>query len=118
MKTTLIWGLAILNALLCAALLNRVSAPNAAMAQNRPAEPRPEAARPARPGDYLMIPGEVTGGSTSVVYVLDTTNGLLGAMAYDDTVKQLQSMPGRIDLTQVFSQATPRQGAEEKKKRY
>jgi hypothetical protein len=66
--------------------------PNAAFAQNR------------RPGDYLMIPGEVTGGSTSVVYVIDTTNGWLGAMAYDDTVRRLETMPGKIDLATVFTQ--------------
>ena len=117
MKSTVIWSLVILNGLLFAALLGRIQSPNAAMAQNRAPEPRVEAGRPARPGDYIMIPGDVTGGSTSVVYVVDTTNGLLGAMAYDDTIKQLQSMPGRIDLQQVFSQATPRQGADEKKKR-
>ncbi|HRK30016.1 MAG TPA: hypothetical protein PLD59_02980 [Tepidisphaeraceae bacterium] len=117
MKSTVIWGLIVINGLLAFALLSRVAAPNTALAQNRPAEPRPEANRPARPGDYVMIPGEVTGGSTSVVYVIDTTNGLLGAIAYDDSVKQLQSMPGRIDLQQVFTQATPRQGADGKKQR-
>ncbi|GEM_PF-845817 len=126
MKSTVVWILIVLNALLFAALLSRVATPNAAFAQprqgdNRPGDNRPDNTRPSRPGDYLMIPGEVTGGSTSVVYVLDTTNGLLGALAYDDSIKQLQSMPGRIDLQQVFSQAAPRvvdDNDKKEKKRY
>lgn len=97
MKSTAVWGLVILNVLLLAALIGRVAVPNAAFAQQRPA------AGAARPGDYLMIPGEVTGGSTSVVYVVDTTNAILGALAYDDATRQLQSMPNRIDLSQVFN---------------
>lgn len=109
MKSTAIWGLVILNVLLLAALIGGVATPNAAFAQQRPA------ANGGRPGDYLMIPGEVTGGSTSVVYVIDTTNAVLGALAYDDSTKQLQSMPGKIDLSQVFTtEVIPTERSEKK----
>lgn len=102
MKSTAIWVLVVLNVALLAIWVGRAVQPNAAFAQPRPGDP---AGRPQRPGDYIMVPGEVTGGSSSVIYVVDTTNGLLGALAYDDSVKRLDSMPGRIDLGQVFAAA-------------
>src|SRR5438552_2169352 len=54
-----------------------------------------------RPADYIMIPGEVNGGSSAVVYMIDTSNGLLGAMTYDDSNRALNTMPP-IDLSRVF----------------
>lgn len=96
MKSSAIWVLVVINVLLLAAFVGRVATPNTAFGQARPA--------PQRPGDFLMIPGEVTGGSTAVVYILDTTNSMLGALAYDDSQRQLQTMPNRIDLSQVFTQ--------------
>lgn len=110
MKHTAIVALVAVNAFLLAGLVNRatVNAPGGgpslagvAYAQNQ----NPAQNRTPRPGDYLMIPGEVTGGSSSVVYVIDTTNGWLGAFAYDDAVKRVEAMPNRIDLAQIFSQA-------------
>ncbi|MCS7032363.1 MAG: hypothetical protein NZ561_00025 [Phycisphaerae bacterium] len=101
MRSTLVWVLVLINLLLLAGLIGRVSRPNAALAQNRPA--------PARPGDYLMIPGEVTGMPAAVVYMIDITNGQLGAMVYNDTMKRLEAMPGKIDLAAVFSEAAPAQ---------
>jgi len=109
MKHTSIWALVVLNVLLLAALVGRVSSSNAAHAQAQ--------ARQQRPGDYLMIPGEVSGGSSAVVYVIDTTNGWLGALAYDDAIKRMQAMPGKIDLAQVFQQANANPPRTEKPRR-
>src|SRR4051812_32233378 len=85
------WTLIALNLLLVITLIARTTpgGENSAVAQVR------------RPADYIMIPGEVNGGSTAVVYILDTTNGMLGAMAYDDSQRQLNSMPP-LDLARVF----------------
>jgi hypothetical protein len=96
MKSTILWALIILNAALLAAFYERISKPNIASAQ--------PAARSQRPGDYLMIPGEVQGGNSGVVYVVDTTNGTLGAMTYDDSKGKIEVMPP-IDLNQAFSGA-------------
>jgi hypothetical protein len=54
-----------------------------------------------RPADYIMIPGEIQSGSQAVVYIVDTTNGQLGAMAYDDAQHRLDTM-SPIDLGRVF----------------
>lgn len=103
MKTTLIWSLAVLNVLLLASFVSTVTggdvtAENAVMAQAQPGAVR------ARPGEYIMIPGDVTGGSSAVVYMIDTVNRKLGAMAYDDAQKQLQVM-APIALDRVFDAA-------------
>src|SRR5689334_21867905 len=63
MKSTILWALVVLNVLLLGAILARFTRDNAAMAQNNP--PGNTAAR--RPGDYLMIPGEVPGAHTALV---------------------------------------------------
>jgi hypothetical protein len=63
----------------------------------------PNAGRPRMPGDMVMIPGEVTGGVSGVVYIVDTTNAYLSAMTFDDSRNQLSAMP-RIDLARVFEQ--------------
>jgi hypothetical protein len=67
---------------------------NAALAQ----------AQPRRPGDYLMIPGEITGGSAGIVYIVDMTNAKLSAMTYDENNHRLVSMRS-VDLSQVFQRA-------------
>ena len=95
MKRRLLWALVALNVLLAVTLAARLTGDNAAIAQ------APGGAH--RPSDYIMIPGEVTGGASAVVYIIDTSNGLLGAMTYDDSVKQLNTMPP-IDLARVFEQ--------------
>ena len=92
MRRRLFWTLIALNLLLAITLIARITpggGESTAVAQVR------------RPSDYIMIPGEVSGGSTAVVYILDTTNGLLGAMAYDDSQKILNTMPP-LDLARVF----------------
>jgi len=84
MKSTMLWSLVVVNAVLLAALLGRAMRDNAALAQQPPVN--------RRPGDYILIPGEVTGGSSSVVYILDTTNGLLGGMSYNDSTHRIETM--------------------------
>jgi hypothetical protein len=89
MKRRILWTLIALNALLVVTLAARLTGENTAVAQVK------------RPSDYIMIPGEVTGGSSAVVYIIDTSNGLLGAMTYDDAQKALNTMPP-LDLSRVF----------------
>jgi len=101
MKRRILWALATLNLLLAVTLLARITGDNTAVAQVR------------RPADYIMIPGEVNGGSGAVVYVIDTSNGLLGAVNYDDGARVLNTMPP-IDLSRVFETGAapaPRGGA-------
>jgi hypothetical protein len=95
MKSTLLWALIILNAVLLATFIGRVVPHNTATA----AEP----AQTRRMGDYLTISGEVEGGPSGVVYILDTSNDLLGAVAYDDSRTTIDVMPV-IDLRHVFEQ--------------
>src|SRR4051812_32499346 len=67
MRRRIFWTLIALNLLLAVTLAARWTpggGENTAVAQVR------------RPADYIMIPGDVNGGSTSVVYILDTTNGM------------------------------------------
>jgi hypothetical protein len=96
MKSTILWALVVLNALLAVMLVSRQTQDNAAFAQ------APGAPAVRRPGDYLMIPGDVTGVSSGLVYIIDTNNGWLGAMSYDDSSKKLGVMP-RIDIAKAMS---------------
>ncbi len=92
MKSTVLWALVGLNAVmlfLFAGSFNRLSTAQAQV---------------HRPADYLLIPGEISGGSTGLVYIIDSTNGRLGAMAYDESSRVLQIMP-EIDLNRVYSAA-------------
>ena len=95
MRKRILWALAGLNILLLLTLAGRLTEDNTAHAQ-----------APRRPSDYIMIPGEVSGGSSAVVYMIDTGNGLLGAMTYDDSRKELNTM-APIDLARVFEAGAP-----------
>jgi hypothetical protein len=95
MKSTILWALVIVNALLLASFVGKFATWGSAVAQ--PAR----AGGQARPGDYLMIPGDVTGGSAGVVYIVDTTNGKLSAMSYDESNRRLVTMQS-IDLAPIF----------------
>jgi hypothetical protein len=95
MKRRIIWGLAALNVVLLVSLLGRLTTDNTAKAQ--PAR---------RPGEYVMVPGEVAGGANAVVYIIDATNGQLGAMAYDPGRKEINAMPP-LELSRVFQGAAP-----------
>lgn len=88
MKSAVFWGLAALNVLFVAVLVNKYLPENRAHAQ-------------ARPSDYLMVPGQLTGVTTGVVFIVDTSKGELSAMSYNDTNDTLNPMP-KISLEQVF----------------
>lgn len=88
MKSAALWGLGALNVVLAIVLINRFTPENRAYGQ-------------ARPSDYLMVPGQLQGVPTGVVFMVDTTKGELSAMSYDDTSGRLDPMP-KIDLAAVF----------------
>jgi hypothetical protein len=96
MKSTVLWGLIGLNAVLLFIFAGGLNKLPAAQAQFR------------RPAEYILIPGRVNGGSTALVYIIDATNGKLGAMGYDDSSRTLQTMPS-IDLNRVFTAAQQNQ---------
>ena len=89
MKSRILWALVGLNVLLVVTLVARLGGETTATAQVR------------RPAEYIMIPGDVSGGSSAVVYMIDSTNGLLGAMTYDDSSRRLNTMPP-LDLSRAF----------------
>jgi hypothetical protein len=84
-----LWGLLIFNAVLLCMFIGQFGRPSVAQAQSH------------HPPDYLMVPGEISGGPTEMVYVVDLTNGSLGAVTYDDASRTLQVMPP-INLNAVF----------------
>lgn len=90
MRSKLVWALVALNVVLVATLVARWAKPQTAMAQ---------AAGAARPGDYIMVPAEVVGGSSTLIYVVDTSNNQLSGIAFDQ--EQLVAL-APIDLTRVF----------------
>jgi hypothetical protein len=92
MKSTVLWALIALNAVLLMSFIGRLMPGHAAIAQP---------VRIAGPGDYLMIPMDVTGITSGIVAVVDQTNGLLGAITYDDSNQKFDYMPP-MDLKQVF----------------
>jgi hypothetical protein len=98
MKSTTVWALAALNVCLLAMLVWRATPQNAAMAQAT-----------GRPGDYLMIPGEVIGGTDAVVYVVDQSSHQLSALVYDDAMRKLNTMPP-MNLDRVFGTVGPNGG--------
>jgi hypothetical protein len=98
MRSTAVWALAALNVMLLVLLVWRGTGDNAAMAQA------------GRPGDYLMIPGEVVGGTDAVVYIVDQSSHQLSAMQYDDSMHKLNTMPA-MSLDRVFAEVGGAGGA-------
>ena len=92
MKNLAFWTLAGLNAVLALALASNLFRGNAAVAQVQQASSR---------DDYLMVPGEINGGSNAVVYVIDETTHQLSTMSYDDSMHQLTTMAPR-DINRDF----------------
>ena len=90
MKSKVLWALVALNVLLLAALLWPRMSPTA-QAQGAP----------ARPGEYLLVPGQVTGGNSEVIYILDETNRMLTARVYDTNAKGFSDM-APISLDRFF----------------
>lgn len=60
-----------------------------------------------RPADYLLIPGTVSGIDRGVVYIVDTTNGMMSAVAYEDSSGTIEVMPP-TDLTRTFQEGPTR----------
>ena len=90
-----LWSLA----LLLVTFLSRHMSDNAAIAQVT-----------RRPPEYVMIPGEISGGSSAVIFVVDTANGELGGLSYDNNTLRLDAM-STVDIGRIFEQgaagATP-----------
>lgn len=99
MKSVIFWALAALNVLLLAALLAPYTKDNAAYAAGRGRRP-----------DFLMIPGRVIGQNSSVVYIIDTANRRLGAVALGANGRDVAGM-APIGLERVFQDQRPEPGA-------
>ena len=102
MKSTVLWSLIVLNAVLLTSFVWRLMPENRAMGQRAPMV----APLVPRTGDYLMLPTEVNGAPSGVVVILDQTNALLSAMSYDETNQKIETM-SKVDLRTVFQPAMP-----------
>jgi hypothetical protein len=89
MKSVIVWALVAVNIVLGLSLLAKFGRESTAIAQV------------GRPSDYLMVPGQVVGGSNAVIYIIDMSNGQLTAMSYDPTRNRFDIMPP-IDLSRMF----------------
>jgi hypothetical protein len=92
MKRTVFWALVAVNVVLLAALVAPYLHGNSALAQRPGAGRRPE---------LLMIPGEISGGNSAVVYLVDTANRRLGAVSLNNKGNGLDSLAPQ-DLTRIF----------------
>jgi hypothetical protein len=110
MKRTVFWGLLALNVILLAALLAPYMKGNDALAQ-------PRGGAGGRRPELLMIPGEVTGQASHVVYLVDTANRRLGAIALNQRGNGLDSLAPQ-DLDRIFEDrgGAVRGGAKDNKK--
>jgi hypothetical protein len=79
-------------ALLLTIVLPRIMRENTAVAQGV-----------GRPADYMLIPGEVSGSDRGVVYIIDSTNRVLSAVAFQDSNSQIEVM-APIDLDRTFQE--------------
>ena len=86
MRSKAVWALVALNALLLGRWSCNGCKPNAAYGQAAP-----------RPSDYIMIPGTIVGGTGSLVYIIDTQNGLLSARFFDGNTIQDKMPPIELD---------------------
>jgi len=91
-RSLAVWALVAVNVVLGMSLLARFGKENTAVAQV------------GRPGDYLVVPGTVVGSTDSVIYLLDMTNGVLGAMSFSAPSGQFEFLQP-IDLNRLFDEA-------------
>jgi len=70
MKSAVLWTLAVLNVLLVVLVVNRFLPEQRAHAQV------------GRPSDYIMIPGELNGVATGVIFIVDTSKGRFAGRIY------------------------------------
>jgi hypothetical protein len=103
MKSTVLWALIALNAMLATTFALRLIKPNVAYAQNN------------RPGDYIMLPGNAIGQSGAMIYIIDQSSQQLSGLI----VNQKGGLEGvkPIDLQHAFSGAEGNAGAKKPPKR-
>lgn len=95
MKTKVFWCLVGVNLALAGMFIaQRIGTSTAIAQQNQ----QPE---------YVLMPGTVAGADRGVVYVLDTTNGMLGAMSYNETRGRIDIMEPN-NLARVFKEGLHR----------
>lgn len=92
MKSKVLWCLAGANIALGLMYVMPHLQQNAAAAQ-----------RVERPSDYVMIPGSISGSDRGVVYIIDTSNGMMSAVAYDDSSGTIEVM-APTDLIRTFEE--------------
>ena len=92
MKRTVFCALIVLNVVLLAGLIAPYLKSNSAMAQRAGGGRRPE---------LLMIPGEVVGGNSAVVYLIDSANRRVGAVSLNQRGNGLDSLAPQ-DLDRIF----------------
>jgi hypothetical protein len=103
MKSTILWALVVLNVALLASFAWRLVPDKTAVAQQAPP------AAPARAGDLLVLPVEVNGATQGIVVVVDQTNGILGALSFDEASNKAGFMPP-VNLRAIFDQGNIRPG--------
>ena len=93
MKSKIIWCLAGINVAMALSLVLPYIRENTLMAQQRV----------DRPADYMLIPGDISGSDAGVVYILDESNSVLSAMAFQDSSNRIEVLQP-IDLIRVFEE--------------
>lgn len=92
MKNKVIWALGALNLLLALGLVTRLTAPAQAQV--------------ARPGDYILIPGEIAAGNNAVIWVIDSRAQQLSAVSVGQNDRGLDMMQS-IDINRLLNQGAP-----------
>ena len=96
MKSKIIWCLAGMNVALALSLVLPYVRENSVLAQQRV----------SRPADYMLIPGDISGNDAGVVYIIDESNSVMSAMAFQDSANRIEVLPP-IDLLRVFEEGAP-----------
>lgn len=92
MKSRITWCLIGINiALLAMFVVPRIK-PNTAVAQ-----------RNERPADYILIPGTISGVERGIVYVIDSSNGQMSALSFNDATGKIDVMVPK-DLQRIFEE--------------
>lgn len=107
MKTKVLWALVALNVLLLVGLVAPLG--------RSPANAQAAGGKVARPGDnLLMITGEVIGGNSAMVYIIDETTNQLNARTYNDVgpnrgLRDVE-LQQPIDLDEIYQKIAQRNG--------
>jgi hypothetical protein len=96
MRSKTVLALVVLNVALLASLCFRNAFTHTAQA----------APGVGKPSEYLMISGDVNGGSAGVIFILDTRNGWLSARTLEGgAAPKISDMQPALDLNRVFTGA-------------